>query len=127
MSLIERTATELLALQARGEATAEAITDAFLGSIRSPEPRVHAFNHVDEDAARQQARAVDQKRKKGANLGALAGVPVAIKDVLCTRGVPTTCSSKILKNFVPPYDAHVIEKLKAADAVLIGKTNMDEF
>jgi aspartyl-tRNA(Asn)/glutamyl-tRNA(Gln) amidotransferase subunit A len=127
MSLIERTATELLALQARGEATAEAITDAFLAAIRSREPQVRAFNHVDEDSARQQARAVDQKRKKGEKLGALAGVPVAVKDVLCTRGVPTTCSSKILKNFVPPYDAHVVERLKAADAVLIGKTNMDEF
>ena len=127
MSLIERTATELLALQARGEATAEAITAAFLAAIRGRDPRVKAFQHVDEDAARQQARAVDQKRKKGETLGPLAGVPVGIKDVLCTRGVPTTCSSKMLQNFVPPYDAHVIEKLKAADAVLIGKTNMDEF
>jgi aspartyl-tRNA(Asn)/glutamyl-tRNA(Gln) amidotransferase subunit A len=127
MSLIERTASELLALQARGEATAEAITDAFLAAIRSRDPRVKAFLHVDEDAARQQARDVDAKRKKGDRLGTLAGVPVAVKDVLCTRGVPTTCSSKMLKNFVPPYDAHVVEKLKAADAVLIGKTNMDEF
>jgi aspartyl-tRNA(Asn)/glutamyl-tRNA(Gln) amidotransferase subunit A len=127
MSLIERTATELLAIQAEGEATAESITDAFLAAIRSRDPNVKAFQHIDEVAARQQARAVDLKRKKGEKLGALAGVPVAVKDVLCTRGVPTTCSSKILKNFVPPYDAHVIEKLKAADAVLIGKTNMDEF
>src|SRR5438270_12402519 len=127
MSLIERTATELLALQARGEATAEAVTDAFLAAIRTRDPKVKAFQHVDEDAARRQARAVDQKRKKGERLGALAGVPVAVKDVLCTKGVPTTCSSKILKNFVPPYDAHVVERLKAADAVLIGKTNMDEF
>jgi aspartyl-tRNA(Asn)/glutamyl-tRNA(Gln) amidotransferase subunit A len=127
MSLIERTATELLALQAKSEATAEAITDSFLAAIRSRDPKVKAFLHVDEDAARQQARAVDQKREKGERLGPLAGVPVAVKDVLCTRGVPTTCSSKILKNFTPPYDAHVIKKLKAADAVLIGKTNMDEF
>src|SRR5215207_4746288 len=127
MSLIERTATELLALQAKGEATAEAITDAFLAAIRSRDPQVKAFQHVDEDAARQQAWAVDQKRRKGEKLGPLAGVPVAVKDVLCTRGVPTTCSSKMLKNFVPPYDAHVVERLKAADAVLIGKTNMDEF
>ena len=127
MSLIERTATELLALQAKGEATAEAITDAFLTAIRSRDPRVKAFQHVDEGTARQQAKAVDARRKKGEKLGALAGIPVAVKDVLCTRGVPTTCSSKILKNFVPPYDAHVVERLKAADAVLIGKTNMDEF
>jgi aspartyl-tRNA(Asn)/glutamyl-tRNA(Gln) amidotransferase subunit A len=127
MSLIERTATELLALQAKGEATAEAITDAFLGAIRARDAKVKAFQHVDEGAAREQARAVDAKRKRGAKLGALAGVPVAVKDVLCTKGVPTTCSSKILQNFVPPYDAHVVERLKAADAVLIGKTNMDEF
>src|SRR5262249_49625949 len=119
MSLIERTATELLALQAKGEATAESITDAFLATIRSRDPKVKAFLHVDEDPARQQAGAVDAKRKKGERLGPLAGVPVAIKDVLCPRGVPTTCCSKILKNFVPPYDAHVIKKLKAADAVLI--------
>jgi aspartyl-tRNA(Asn)/glutamyl-tRNA(Gln) amidotransferase subunit A len=127
MSLIERTATELLALQANGEATAEAVTDAFLAAIRARDPQVKAFLHVDEDAARRQARAVDQKRKNGEVLGALAGVPVAVKDVLCTRGTPTTCSGKILKHFVPPYDAHVVERLKAADAVLIGKTNMDEF
>jgi aspartyl-tRNA(Asn)/glutamyl-tRNA(Gln) amidotransferase subunit A len=127
MSLNERTAAELLALQAKGEATAEAITEAFLGAIRSRDPKVRAFQHVDENAARAQARAVDAKRERGARLGALAGVPVAVKDVLCTRGVPTTCSSKILQNFVPPYDAHVVERLKAADAVLIGKTNMDEF
>src|SRR5262245_34184738 len=127
MSLIESTAAELIGLQARGEATAETIADAFLAAIRDRDPKVRAFQHVEENAVREQARAVDAKRKKGAKLGALAGVPVAIKDVLCTRGVPTTCSSKILKNFVPPYDAHVIERLKAADAVLIGKTNMDEF
>src|SRR5207237_9037587 len=78
-------------------------------------------------AGAEKERGVDAKRKQGAKLGAPAGVPVAIKDVLCTRGIPTTCSSKILKNFIPPYDAHVIERLKTADAVLIGKTNMDEF
>jgi aspartyl-tRNA(Asn)/glutamyl-tRNA(Gln) amidotransferase subunit A len=127
MSLIERTATELLALQAKAEATAEAITDAFLAAIRDREPKVKAFLHVDEESARQQARAVDAKRKKGEKLGPLAGVPVAVKDVLCTKGVPTTCASKILQPFVPPYDAKVVEKLKAADAILIGKTNMDEF
>ncbi|MSR54305.1 MAG: Asp-tRNA(Asn)/Glu-tRNA(Gln) amidotransferase subunit GatA [Gemmataceae bacterium] len=127
MSLIEKTAGELIELQSSGDATAEAIADSFLASIRVQDPKVQAFLHVDEAAVREQARAVDVKRKTGQKLGALAGVPVAIKDVLCTKGVPTTCSSKMLQNFVPPYDAHVIEKLKAADAVLIGKTNMDEF
>jgi aspartyl-tRNA(Asn)/glutamyl-tRNA(Gln) amidotransferase subunit A len=127
MTLIERSAAELLILQQKGGTTAEAIIDAFLAAVRTRDPQVKAFLHVDEDAARQQARAVDAKRKNGKPLGRLAGVPVAVKDVLCTRGTPTTCSSRILKNFVPPYDAHVVERLKAADAVLIGKTNMDEF
>src|SRR5207248_11796561 len=78
-------------------------------------------------AALGQARCVDEKRRAGQPVGVLGGLPVAVKDVLCTRGQPTTCASKMLKNFVPPYDAHVVERLRAADAVLIGKTNMDEF
>jgi aspartyl-tRNA(Asn)/glutamyl-tRNA(Gln) amidotransferase subunit A len=127
MSLIEKTAAELLALQAAGKASAAEITDAFLAAIRDREPTVQAFMHVDEADARRQAAAVDAKRKAGLPLGRLAGVPVAVKDVLCTKGTPTTCSSKILDGFVPPYDAHVVERLRAADAVLIGKTNMDEF
>src|SRR5262245_3613094 len=127
MSLIERTATELLALQQKGDVTALAITNAFLAAIRQRDSRIGAFLHVDEDAARRQARAIDEKRSKGDALGALAGVPVAVKDVLCTKGVPTTCGSRMLQNFRPPYDAHVIERLHAAGAVLIGKTNLDEF
>jgi aspartyl-tRNA(Asn)/glutamyl-tRNA(Gln) amidotransferase subunit A len=123
----DRTAAELKAALATGEVTAAALTDQFLDVIRRREPKVKAFLHVDEDAARRQAAAVDAKRKVGKPLGALAGVPVAIKDVLCTEGQPTTCGSKMLRNFVPPYDAHVITRLKEADAVLIGKTNMDEF
>jgi aspartyl-tRNA(Asn)/glutamyl-tRNA(Gln) amidotransferase subunit A len=126
MSLIEKTAAELLALQAQGQATAADITAAFLAAARERDDKVKAFMRFD-DSALEQAEAIDGKRKKGHPLGRLAGVPVAVKDVLCTKGVTTTCSSQILANFVPPYDAHVVEKLKAADAVLIGKTNMDEF
>src|SRR5947209_602878 len=124
MTGTERTAVELLAAQAQGE-SAEAVTQSYLAAIRDRDPRVKAFLHVDEAAALEQARAVDAKRRRGEPLGRLAGVPVAIKDVFCTAGVPTTCASKILHNFVPPYDAHVVTRLKQADAVLLGKTNCD--
>jgi len=125
--MIERSATDLLGLLSRGAVTSEALTDAYLQAIRQRDPKVQAFLHFDENAAREQARAVDVRRKKSEPLGPLGGLPVAVKDVLCTRGHPTTCGSKILRNFVPPYDAHVIERLRRADAVLLGKTNMDEF
>lgn len=127
MTMTDRTVSELLTLQATGALSASAITDAFLTAIREREPTIQAFVHVDEADARRQAEAVDAKRRAGTPLGPLAGVPVALKDVLCTRGTRTTCSSRMLANYVPPYDAHVIERLRAADAVLIGKTNLDEF
>jgi aspartyl-tRNA(Asn)/glutamyl-tRNA(Gln) amidotransferase subunit A len=127
MKLHERTAGELLAELAAGELTATQVTQSFLEAIRARDGKVKAFLQVDEEGALAQAAAVDAKRRRGEPLGQLAGIPVAIKDVLCTRGTRTTCGSKMLHNFVPPYDAHVIERLRAADAVLIGKTNMDEF
>src|SRR5438132_9962197 len=123
----ERTAVEFLSLLDRGEITSESLTGQFLQAIRDRDPKVRAFLQVDEAAALEQARAVDARRHRGEPLGRLAGVPVAVKDVLCTAGQRTTCGSKMLHNFVPPYDAHVITRLKQADAVLLGKTNMDEF
>ncbi len=127
MSLIEKTVCELIALQTSGQASALEIANAFLASIAEREPKVQAFMYVNEASVREQASAIDAKRSSGTKLGALAGVPIAIKDVLCTKGVPTTCSSKILQNFVPPYDATAVARVKAADAILLGKTNMDEF
>lgn len=117
----------ILARLHEGALPAEAVADSCLRAIREGDGRINAFLHVNENAVLDQARAVDAKRRAGAALGPLAGLPVAIKDVLCTKGEPTTCGSRILQNFVPPYDATVIARLRAADAVLIGKTNLDEF
>lgn len=125
--MLDHTVTELSDLLTRREISAEALTSEFLQAIRQRDPHVRAFLHVDEDAALEQARGVDGKRQRGEQLGPLAGMPVAIKDVLCTRGQPTTCGSKMLKNYRPPYDAHVIGRLRQAEAVLIGRTNLDEF
>jgi aspartyl-tRNA(Asn)/glutamyl-tRNA(Gln) amidotransferase subunit A len=125
--MIDRTAVKLLDLLSQGAVTAEVLTTQYLDAIRRLDGQVRAFLRVHEDEALAQARAVDQRRQRGEPLGRLAGLPVALKDVVCTKGLPTTCGSKILANFVPPYDAHVVENLRRADAVLLGKTNMDEF
>jgi aspartyl-tRNA(Asn)/glutamyl-tRNA(Gln) amidotransferase subunit A len=121
------TACELLELLRRGEFSAEALTRQSLDAIRARDGELHAFLHVDEAGALEQARSIDQRRANGEPLGALAGLPVALKDNLCVRGQPTTAGSKVLANYRPPYDAGVIERLRAADAVLLGKTNLDEF
>src|SRR5262245_42287427 len=127
MSIIGATADELLLRMERGDVSSVEVTTAHLDAIASRDGKVRAFLYVDREHALSQARAIDERRQRGGELGLLAGLPVAIKDVLCTQGQPTTCASRMLKNFVPPYDAHVITRLKEADAVLIGKTNMDEF
>src|SRR5436305_1027358 len=89
--------------------------------------RVHAFLRVEASGALAAAAAVDQARAAGETLGPLAGVPIAVKDVIATRGVPTTCASKILEGWRPPYDATIVSRLRAAGLVMLGKTNMDEF
>ena len=109
------------------EVSALGITKAHLERTEALDKEINAYNTVMADAALAKAKDVDARLAAGKPVGALAGVPVAIKDNLCTRGVRTTCSSKILENFVPPYDATVVELLDRADAIPIGKTNMDEF
>jgi aspartyl-tRNA(Asn)/glutamyl-tRNA(Gln) amidotransferase subunit A len=125
--LTHLTAAELAAAIAAGETSAVEVTQAHLDRILDVDPRVHAYLHVDSDGALAAARAVDDRRAAGDTLGPLAGVPLALKDVIVTRGVPTTVGSKILEGWIPPYDATVTKKLKAAGVVVLGKTNMDEF
>ncbi len=110
-----------------GEVSAERLTESYLERIARLGGELGAFLSVDADGARTQARAVDTARANGENVGPLAGVPIGLKDNLCMRGLPTTCASKILEGYRPPYDAHVVERLREAGAVLVGKLNMDEF
>jgi aspartyl-tRNA(Asn)/glutamyl-tRNA(Gln) amidotransferase subunit A len=125
--LTRQTAVVLAEAIRTGEATAVEVTQAHLDRIDSVDERVHAFLHVDTEAALDAARNVDAKRSAGEALGPLAGVPLALKDILTMRGVPTTCGSRMLENWRPPYDSSVVERLRAADIVILGKTNMDEF
>jgi aspartyl-tRNA(Asn)/glutamyl-tRNA(Gln) amidotransferase subunit A len=109
-----------------GDLTSVEITESVYRRIASVEERVHAYITLTEEAAIEQARAADRRIREGAG-GSLTGIPIALKDVLCTQGIRTTCGSRTLENFVPSYDATVVEKLKDAGAVFVGKTNMDEF
>lgn len=110
-----------------GEWSATEVLERYLTQIHLYEDDVHAFNTVLTERARIEARKTDERIASGENVGALAGVPVAVKDNLCTNGIPTTASSRILADWEPPYDATVVRKLYDAGATLIGKTNMDEF
>ncbi|MDO8309478.1 MAG: Asp-tRNA(Asn)/Glu-tRNA(Gln) amidotransferase subunit GatA [Actinomycetota bacterium] len=125
--LIRQGASVLAHAIAAGEVSAEEVTRAHLDRIAEVDDRVHAFLEVVGESALASAVEVDRARASGEQLGPLAGVPIAVKDVMAMRGVPTTCGSRILEGWRPPYDATVVERLRAAGVVILGKTNMDEF
>jgi len=125
--LIRLTAARTAAVVASGEASAVEVAQAHLDRIAAVDGRVHAFLHVDTEGALAAASVVDARRAAGEALAPLAGVPLALKDVMTQKGIPTTCGSRILEGWRPPYDATVTARLKAAGVVILGKTNMDEF
>lgn len=121
------TAASIAADVQAGRLSARAVLEEHLSRVDAREAEIHAFNVVLADEARAAADTIDQRVAAGEQVGPLAGVPVALKDNLCTRGIPTTCSSKILEGWRPPYSATAVERLLAAGAVVVGKTNLDEF
>jgi aspartyl-tRNA(Asn)/glutamyl-tRNA(Gln) amidotransferase subunit A len=127
VSLLTRTARDLRQDIASGSVSAVEVCRATLERIATANPALNAFNHVAADRALERAASIDRLRASGSRLGPLAGVPIALKDNMCVRGMRTTASSKILDTFVPPYDATIVSRLEAAGAVIVGKTNCDEF
>ncbi len=124
---LRASAADLSAALDSGETTSVEITQRHLDRIAEVDGAVHAFLHVDAEGALRDAAESDRRRAAGQSASALDGVPIAVKDVLATRGLPTTCGSRILEGWVPPYDATVVARLRAAGLPILGKTNMDEF
>ena len=127
MKLYEYTVHELVEMLEKGETTSEEITRSYFERIKDKDDKVKAYVSLLEEEAIAKAKEVDEARKAGKPVSKFAGIPIGIKDNMCITGTKTTCSSKMLENFVAPYDATVIEKLKNEDAVFLGKLNMDEF
>ncbi|MFM7108485.1 MAG: Asp-tRNA(Asn)/Glu-tRNA(Gln) amidotransferase subunit GatA [Planctomycetaceae bacterium] len=127
MNPLQLSAVDLVAAVRRGDVSAVACTEKFLDRIEATNGTLNAFLAVDRAGALARAADIDARRKAGRPLGPLAGLPVGVKDALCTADLPTTCASKMLAGYRPPYDAEVVARLRRADAVIVGKTNMDEF
>ena len=127
MELYEYTVHELVEMLEKGQTTSEEITKSYFDRIKEIDPKVKAYVSTLEDEAIAKAKKVDEDRKAGKPVSKFAGIPIGIKDNMCITGTKTTCSSKMLENFVAPYDATVIEKLNKEDLVYLGKLNMDEF
>ena len=125
--MINKTAAQMAEALAKGETTSVELTQAHLDRVAAVDGQVKAFLHLDTEGALAQAKDVDARRANGENLSPIAGIPLALKDVLAQKGVPTTAGSKILQGWRPPYDSTVVSKLKNAGVVIMGKTNMDEF
>ncbi|MEG1500880.1 MAG: amidase, partial [Clostridiales bacterium] len=118
---------ELAQKMAAGEISSLEATKSYLERIKAIDPYLNSYITITEDTALAAAQASDQRRKEGNCLGALDGIPMALKDIFCTENILTSCASKMLSNFIPPYNATVWNRLSAAGAVLLGKCNMDEF
>ena len=127
LDLIKRSVSEHIESLKKGEYSSRELTDAYIAQIENTDSEIGAYITTDFETALKKAETVDKKRLSGESLEPLAGIPCAIKDNICTKGVKTTCASKMLENYIPPYDACVIEELKKADVVILGKLNMDEF
>ena len=127
MTNIHSTAADMASALAAKEISSIELTKQHLDRIASVDGKINAFLHIDNAGALEQAEAIDKKRASGEKLSPLAGVPIAVKDILAQKGIPTTAGSKILEGWRPPYDSTVVSKLKAAGVVILGKTNMDEF
>lgn len=127
LDLVKRSVSEHIDALKKGKYSSKELTEAYIKQIENTDEKISAYITTTFESAVETAVSVDEKRIRGEQLKPLAGIPCAIKDNICTKGIKTTCASRMLENYIPPYDACVIEQLKEADAVILGKLNMDEF